>query len=72
MNLFEYFITNQIKIEFCMKSFEDDLSVQWYKEFEIHNLDEVIFNFFKRFLLNLITNSINRRLIVYEKWEMMR
>ena len=27
MNLFEYFITNQIKIGFCMKSLKDNLSV---------------------------------------------
>ena len=27
INSFEYFITNQIKIKFYMKSFEDDLSV---------------------------------------------
>ena len=28
MNSFEYFITNQIKIEFYIKFFENDLSVQ--------------------------------------------
>ena len=28
LNSFEYFITNQIKIEFYITSFEDDLNIQ--------------------------------------------
>ena len=72
LNSFEYFITNQIKIKFYIKSLEDNSNVQWYKKFEIYDLDEIIFDSFKRFLLNLITNSINRRLIVYEKWKTTR
>ena len=72
MNSPEYFTTDQAKIGFCMKSLEDDPSVQWYREFETHGLDGVTFDSFKRFLLDLVADPVNRRLAAYEKWEAAR
>ena len=50
-----------------MQFLKGDLNTQWYKYFQTYRLNEIIFEFFKLFLLDLITDSINRRLLVYKK-----
>ena len=53
-----------------MQFLKKDVAVQWYQ----HTRDDAkvtnkIYKEFKQFLLNLIANSINRRLMTYERWE---
>ena len=68
----EYFLTDQAKVGYCMKSLEDDPNVQWYGYFSSHGLEGVTFDFFKKFLLNLVADPVNRRLAAYERWESAR
>ena len=66
----EYFITDQAKVIYCMQSLEGDPNTQWYEYFQAHrSLKGVTFEFFKLFLLDLIADPVNRRLLVYEKWK---
>ena len=55
-----------------MKSLEGDPATQWHTEFEKTSLEGVSFSDFKRFLLNLVVDPTNRRLLAYEKWEEAR
>ena len=65
----EYFTTDQAKVIYCMQSLEGDPNTQWYGYFQAHRLNVITFEFFKSFLLDLIANPVNRRLLAYEKWE---
>ena len=71
MSVSEYFVINKIKIFWCMQFLESDLTIQWF----IHISDDesiassqVIYLKFEQFLLDLIADSINDWLIVYEKF----
>ena len=69
MNL-EYFFIDVIKIVYCMQFLKNDSTVQWYQHVnEDALLSKKFYAKFMTFLLNLITNSINRRLLVYERWK---
>ena len=64
-----YFSNDKFKILFCMKSFKDDSTIQWFQHINNdHNLKSIIFVDFEQFLFDLIIDSINCRLLVYEKW----
>ena len=66
----EYFSSDMIKIIYCMQFLEDDFAVQWYQHVnEGALLSEKIYARFMTFLLDLITDFINRRLLVYERWK---
>ena len=66
----EYFFFNMIKIVYCMQFLEDDSAVQWYQYVnENVLLLKKIYAKFMTFLFNLITNFINRRFFVYERWK---
>ena len=72
MNVSKYFIIDKVKILWCMQFLKDDLITQWFThtfDGETITADQVIYLKFKQFLLNLIIDSINRRLIVYEKFD---
>lgn len=64
-----YFTTEQSRIVFCMQSLEGDPSVEWYDHIKKHPLAELSFETFKTFLLNLVSDPVNRRLTAYEQWE---
>ena len=54
-----------------MQFLESDSTIQWFTHIfddETITIDQVIYLKFEQFLLNLIIDSINRRLIVYEKF----
>ena len=65
----EYFTTDQAKVIYCMQSLEGDPNTQWYGYCQAHRLNVITFEFFKSFLLDLIADPVNRRLLAYEKWE---
>ena len=66
----EYFFIDVIKIMYCMQFLKDDSTVQWYQHMnEDVLLSKKFYARFITFLLDLITNSINRRLLVYERWK---
>ena len=68
----EYFTTDQAKVVYCMQSLEGDPNTQWYGYYQANKLDGVTFEFFKSFLLDLIADPVNRRLLAYEKFEATR
>ena len=69
MNL-EYFFIDVIKIVYCMQFLKNDSTVQWYQHVnENALLSKKSYAKFMTFLLDLITDSINRRLLVYERWK---
>ena len=64
-----YFSNDRFKILFCMKSFRSDSTIQWFQHINNdHNLKNIIFVDFEQFLLDLMIDSTNRRLLVYERW----
>ena len=66
----EYFFIDVIKIVYCMQFLKDDSTVQWYQHVnENALLSKKFYAKFMTFLLDLITDSINRRLFVYERWK---
>ena len=66
----EYFFINVIKIVYYMQFLKDDLTVQWYQHLnENALLSKNFYAKFMTFLLNLITNLINRRFFAYERWK---
>ena len=72
MNASEYFVIDKVKILWCVQFLKDDSAIQWF----IHTFDgetiaadQVIYLKFEQFLLDLVTDSINRQLIVYEKFD---
>ena len=71
INVLKYFIINKVKILYCMQFLKDDLIIQWFIhtfDDETMTIDQVIYLKSKQFLLNLVVDSINRWLIVYEKF----
>ena len=72
MNISKYFVINKIKILWCMQFLKNDSIIQWFTHIfddETITIDQIIYLKFEQFLLNLIVDSINRRLIVYEKFD---
>lgn len=69
LNSPEYFTTDQAKIAWCMLSLEGDPASQWYSEFKKKGLEGYTYERFQVFLLNLIIDPANRRLLAYERWE---
>ena len=66
----EYFFIDVIKIVYCMQFLKDDSTVQWYQHVnENALLSKKFYARFMTFLLDLITDSINRHLLVYERWK---
>ena len=67
---FEYFSFDMIKIIYCMQFLKGDFAVQWYQHVnEDALLPKKTYARFMTFLLDLITDFINRRLFVYERWK---
>ena len=55
-----------------MQFLESDSIIQWFTHIfddETITIDQVIYLKFEQFLLNLIIDSVNRRLIVYKKFD---
>ena len=66
----KYFSVNVIKIVYCMQFLKDDFAIQWYQHVnENALLSKKFYAKFMTFLFNLITDLINRRLLVYERWK---
>ena len=66
----EYFSIDVIKIVYCMQFLKDDSTVQWYQHVnENALLSKKFYAKFMTFLLNLITDLINRHFFVYERWK---
>ena len=65
----EYFTTDRAKIVYCMDSLEGDPNAQWYTRFRAIGLDNISFDYFRRFLLDLVADPASRRLLAYEKWD---
>ncbi len=73
MRFLTYFTTNKNKILYCMLFLENDVVTQWYSRTSNDaKLKSEIFEEFRQFLLNLIANLANRRLLVYERWKNAR
>ncbi len=73
MRFSTYFTTNKNKILYCMLFLENDVATQWYSRTNNGaKLKSEIFEEFRQFLLNLIANFANRRLLVYERWKNAR
>ena len=71
MNISKYFIIDKVKILWYMQFLKDDSIIQWFIhtfDDETITTDQIIYLKFEQFLLNLIIDLINRRLIVYEKF----
>ena len=67
---FDYFSNDRTKILWCMTFLIDDSQTQWFNHcVNDLKLNDVIFDDFENFLLNLIVDSMNRRLNVYERWK---
>ena len=72
MNISKYFVIDKVKIFWYMQSLKNDSIIQWFIHIfddETITIDQVIYLKFEQFLLNLIIDSINRRFIVYEKFD---
>ena len=67
---FDYFSDDRTKILWCMTFLIGDSQAQWFSHCANDlKLNDVTFDDFENFLLNLIADSVNRRLNVYERWE---
>jgi len=68
MRFSTYFITNKDKILYCMLFLENDVVTQEYlRTNNDAKLKSEIFEEFRKFLLNLVVNLANCRLLVYER-----
>ncbi len=68
-----YFTTNKNKILYCMLFLKNNVTTQWYSRTSNDaKLKSETFEEFREFLLNLIANLANRRLLVYERWKNVR
>ena len=68
-----YFRDDRTKILWCMRFLKKNFQFQWFiRTNDDENLKNIFYDYFKYFFLNLITNSMNRRFIVYENWERIR
>ena len=67
---FDYFLNDKSKILQCIISLKNDSRTQWFNYCNNDiNLNDIIFDDFEKFLLNLIVDLMNRRLNVYERWK---
>ena len=64
----EYFTTDRNKILYCVQSLEGDAGVQWRSRFRPEEVDNYTFEYFKTFLLDLVADPMNRRLLAHERW----
>ena len=72
MNASKYFVIDKIKILWCMQFLKNDSIIQWFIhtfDDETMTVDQIIYLKFEQFLLNFVIDSINRRLIVYKKFD---
>ena len=68
-----YFRDDRAKILWCMRFLKRDPQSQWFiRTKDEEDLKSISYDYFKSFLLNLVADSVNRRLIVYENWERTR
>ena len=68
----EYFVTDKAKILWCMQSLEGDPATQWFthtSDGETVAAGQVTYLEFEQFLLDLVADPVNRRLIAYEKFD---
>ena len=63
----EYFTTDRAKILYCMQSLEGDAATQWRQHFRKEQVDDYSFETFSQFLLDLVADPVNRRLLAYER-----
>lgn len=68
----EYFTTDRAKILYCMQSLGGDAATQWRQEFKKEKVDTYTFDYFKTFLLNLVADPENRRLLAHERFNSAR
>ncbi|KAL2036420.1 hypothetical protein N7G274_010860 [Stereocaulon virgatum] len=64
----DYFTTEKAKILYCMQSLEGDPATQWRQYFRKDRVDEYSFEDFARFLLDLVADPVNRRLLAYDRY----
>ena len=72
MSASKYFAINKVKIFWYMQFLEDDSIIQWFIhtfDGETMTTDQIIYLKFKQFLLNFVVDSINRRFIIYKKFD---
>ena len=68
-----YFLNDRSKILWCMSSLQRNSQSQWFNRInDDKDLKNISYDYFKFFLLNLVADSMNRRLVVYENWERAR
>ena len=73
MRFLTYFTTNKDKILYCMLFLENNIVTQWYSRTSNDaKLKSKTFEEFKQFLLNLIVDLANCRLLAYERWKNAR
>ncbi len=68
----EYFTTDRAKILYCMQSLEGDAAAQWRQRFKKEEVDTYTFDYFRNFLLDLVADPVNRRLLAHERWNSAR
>ena len=69
----DYFPTEEAKILWAMPSLDGDPQIQWFQHTnEGSELAGTTFEDFKQFLLNLVSDPVNRRLLAYERFESAR
>ena len=68
-----YFRTDKSMILYCMQSLEGDAATQWHSVFQQDkSLTGVTFAYFRNFLLDLVADPLNRRLLAYERLDEAR
>lgn len=68
----EYFVTDRAKILYCMQSLSGDAANQWRHRFKKEEVDTYTFDYFRTFLLDLVADPTNRRLVAHERWNSAR
>ena len=73
LTCFNYFRNDRAKILWCMRFLKRNFQFQSFiRTKNEKNLKNIFYDYFKSFLLNLVTNSMNRRFLVYETWKRIR
>ncbi|KAG6991435.1 hypothetical protein G7Y79_00052g087750 [Physcia stellaris] len=68
-----YFMDDRSKILWCMSSLRGDPQSQWFNRTDNgKDLEDISYDYYKSFLLNLVADPVNRRLAAYENWERAR
>lgn len=66
----EYFTTDNSRVIYCMQSLEGDAATQWYQYWDASAAKaQITFDQFKQFMLDLVADPANRRLLAYERFE---